>query len=255
MPFTPETLIVILLMSMRIMPVFVFAPPFNLLRLPALTRILLSLSLAAWLAALPESRATLQVFQNEVYISKLLSVGASELYLGLLLTLLLQISYAQLLIVGRSLDIQAGFGLALLADPSLQGRLPLIGSVFAYGFAAIFFAVGGINELLQIWARLAKTIPLGAFAGDFSLNIVVNLLSTSLLVALGLGAIVFLTLFLIDLTIAFLSRTLPQMNALVVGFQVKTLAVLLTLPLALSTSVTVYLRLVRLGFEAMEKAF
>ncbi len=41
------------------------------------------------------------------------------------------------------------------------------------------------------------------------------------LMAIGLAGIVLLVLFLLDLIVAFLSRTLPQMNVLLLGFQVR----------------------------------
>ncbi|HEX9932282.1 MAG TPA: hypothetical protein VGB08_05520, partial [Allosphingosinicella sp.] len=46
-----DQLVATLLLSLRIAPAFAFAPPFTMLRAPALVRVLLSLSLAAWLVA------------------------------------------------------------------------------------------------------------------------------------------------------------------------------------------------------------
>jgi flagellar biosynthetic protein FliR len=46
-----------------------------------------------------------------------------------------------------------------------------------------------------------------------------------------------------------MSRTLPQMNVLMLGFQVKTLAVLILLPLTIPTASALYLRIIRLTLE------
>jgi flagellar biosynthetic protein FliR len=46
-----------------------------------------------------------------------------------------------------------------------------------------------------------------------------------------------------------MSRTLPQMNVLVLGFQVKTLALLVTLPFVFAFSGSLFLRLMRLAIE------
>ncbi len=54
-----------------------------------------------------------------------------------------------------------------------------------------------------------------------------------------------LVLFLLDIAIAFMSRTLPQMNMLLIGFQVKPIAMLVTLPIALGLSTGIALRLLR----------
>jgi flagellar biosynthetic protein FliR len=50
-----------------------------------------------------------------------------------------------------------------------------------------------------------------------------------------------------------MSRTLPQMNMLLLGFQVKAIAMLLLLPIALAVSTGIALRLLRLAIESAPK--
>ena len=57
-------------------------------------------------------------------------------------------------------------------------------------------------------------------------------MSLMFLMAFGVAGASVLALFLCDMVIALLSRTVPQMNVLILGFQVKTIVLLLTLPLA-----------------------
>ena len=56
---------------------------------------------------------------------------------------------------------------------------------------------------------------------------------------------------LLDLAIAFMSRTLPQMNVLLLGFQVKSMATLVMLPIALAVSGGLFLRLLRTALQGM----
>jgi len=60
-----------------------------------------------------------------------------------------------------------------------------------------------------------------------------------------------LLLFLIDAVVAMVSRTLPQMNVLMLGFQVKSLAALFLLPATLGLGLATLARIVRLAIEAM----
>ena len=69
----------------------------------------------------------------------------------------------------------------------------------------------------------------------------------------GAAISVLLVLFLLDLIVAFLSRTLPQMNVLLLGFQVKALATIAALPLALSFSGALFARLMRTALETMPR--
>lgn len=237
----------ILLLSLRIAPVFAFAPPFTLLRVPATVRVLLGLSLTAWLVTLkPE-----QTYLLDLQSIGVVRIAALELVMGLTCVLAFQIAFAALYTAGRTLDIQAGFGLALLVDPTTRGRTPLVGTLFAYAAGLVFFAVDGPAELLGIWAASIENVPLGAARMSDTLMPLFTHISFSFLLAFGVAAIPMLALFLTDLTIAIMSRTLPQMNVLLLGFQAKTIMLLLFLPITFSVSAMLFFRLVRATLTAI----
>jgi flagellar biosynthetic protein FliR len=234
-----------LLLSMRIAPALSFAPPFTLLRVPASVRLLLSISLAMWLvAANPE-----QTLQSANRASGIAAVAAAELLLGLALALSLQIAFAALLVAGRAIDLQAGFGLAMLIDPTSNAQTPLTGTFFAYATAAIFFLTDGPAHMLAIWSASVDQMPLGAALPADSVPRLIGYMSAIFVMAMGAGGLAMLVLFLVDLAIAFMSRTLPQMNVLVLGFQVKTLTMLIVLPLAMALSASLFLRMLRYALE------
>jgi len=49
------------------------------------------------------------------------------------------------------------------------------------------------------------------------------------------------------------SRTLPQMNVLFLGFQVKAIVTLVLLPIAIAGSATLFLRMIRFALETMTR--
>lgn len=239
--------VAVLLVSLRIAPLLGFAQPFTLLRIPASVRLMLSISLAAWLvSANPD-----QTWRAPFWDAGLPMVVAGELFLGISLALALQLAFAALLTAGRMIDIQAGFGLAVLVDPTTKSQMPLVGTVFAYAAAAIFFAIGGPQDLLAVWAASIVEVPLGSasIAGDP--GVLMEYMAAVFLMAMGLAGVLLLILFLLDLTIAFLSRTLPQMNVLLFGFQVKAIATLVTLPVTLALSGGLFARMMRYAIETM----
>jgi flagellar biosynthetic protein FliR len=63
------------------------------------------------------------------------------------------------------------------------------------------------------------------------------------------GAI--LVLFVADLSIAMLSRTVPQMNVLVLGLQVKSLLILLVMPAVFGVSGALLVRMARMTLEGI----
>jgi flagellar biosynthetic protein FliR len=235
----------IMLVSLRIAPTLAFAPPFTLLRIPVPVRVLLAMALAmALVDGQPE--ATFAVLEQG---RSLVGLAAGELFVGIAIALALQLAFAAILWAGRAVDIQAGFGLAEVADPTTQANMPLAGTIFAYAAALIFFTMGGPFDLLALWHASLASLPLGhgVIVGDMAA--LSGLMAGCFAIGLGLFGVAMLVLFLIDLTISFMSRTLPQMNMLLLGFQVKAIAMLVLLPISLAVSTGIALRLLRYAIE------
>lgn len=237
-----------LLLSLRIAPVLVFAPPFTLMRVPRTVLALLSVGLAAVLVSgNPSARI------GEVSAATLVTGAVGELLLGLVPLLALQLMFGALYMAGRTIDIQSGFGLAMLIDPSSRGQTPLVGTLFAYCAGVAFFAVNGHLALLRFLAATLRTTPVGGIVRLGGIASLGEYMFAVSMLALGVGGATILVLFLTDLVIALLSRTVPQLNALLLGIQVKAILVLAILPIALGASSGLFLQLVARAVEAMKQ--
>lgn len=241
----PDQAIAVLLVSLRVAPTLAFAPPFTLVRVPALVRVLLSVALAAWLAAGHPA----QSWDADFLSRGLVLTALGELSLGIAMSLSLQLAFAALFTAGRAIDVQSGFGLAMLIDPTTRAQLPLVGTIFGYAAGAIFFATEGPADLLAIWSGSLEQVPLGSAAIGGNVAVLAGYMSAVFVLAFGFGGIIMLALFLADVAIAFMSRTLPQMNVMVLGFQVKAMVTLALLPVAIALSSALFLRLLRYALE------
>ncbi len=238
-----------LLLSLRVAPAFAFAPPFTLVPAPAAFRMLFGVGVAALVAGANPAATTI----GAIDLQRIVEIGLHELLLGSIVVLALQLAFAALYMAGRTIDIQAGFGLALLIDPASQGQTPLIGTLFVYSAGAVFFGMNGHAELLRIFAASVTAIPLGDGRLPQSLGPLTEFMSAVFLMAFGVVGGVILCLFLADLAIALLSRTVPQMNVLILGFQAKTLITLTTLPIVLGASGALLARMMRLTLETIPR--
>lgn len=247
LPGFSQWLALCLLLALRVSPVLAFAPPFNLVRLPARFRLMIGLAIAASLAA--ATRTPDQPISLEM--GALIAAGAHELLLGILFLIAFQIAFAALYLAGRTIDIQAGLGLAVLVDPTTRTQTPLVGTLFAYCAGAVFFSVDGHLDLLRVLSASIEAIPVGAWQMPGSLDGILAFMDSMFLAAFGFAGAAIATLFAIDFAVAMLSRTVPQMNALVLGFQVKTIALLLVLPICLGLGAALLLSLVRLTIDAL----
>jgi flagellar biosynthetic protein FliR len=237
-----DTVLAIVLVTLRLGPALAFAPPFSLLRIPVFIRVLFAIGMAVWLVGVRSG-----TILERIGDSPIVGLLIGELLVGTAFALGLQLTFAAILWAGRVLDIQAGFGLAMVADPTTSAQLPLAGTILAYAAGMIFFTIGGQYDLLALWAASFDILPIGLGGIGPDLDAVAGFMSTMFLLSLGLVGIAMLAIFLADLVIAFLSRTLPQMNVLLLGFQVKSLVMLLTLPLSITFSLTLFLRILRLA--------
>jgi flagellar biosynthesis protein FliR len=238
-----------LLLSLRITPVFLFAPPFTLTRVPKLVTVLLGMGLAAILvSAFPETARV-----TDASAATLLIGSMRELFLGMIPVVVLQLMFGGLYMTGRTIDIQAGFGLALIIDPTTRGQTPLMGTLFAYLAGATFFAMNGHLDLLRFFAASLEAVPLGNAPGLIPLAQITSYVFTVSMIALGVGGAVILALFLTDIVIAMLSRTVPQMNALLLGIQVKAIVVLAVMPIAMGVAGALLVRLVANALSAMPR--
>lgn len=238
-----------LLLSLRIAPLFAFAPPFSLIPAPTVFRALLGVGLAACLAAGHPEATRLPNFG----LATLAGAAVKELMLGVVFVLAFQLPYAAIQLAGRTIDIQAGFGFAGVIDPQTKGQSPLAGTILGYAAGAVFFALNGHLDLLRILGASLEAAPLGAALPAESLGPMMSFISLTFITGLGAGAFVILALFLVDLAIVMLSRTAPQMNVLVLGFQVKTVIFLLAMPISLGASGAVLGRLMRYALEGLPR--
>ena len=235
-----------LLLSLRVSPVFAMAPPFTFSQVPVVFRVLFGVGISACLIGADPAVATV----TDIAPGHLLAAGARELMLGAIFVLAFQLMFAALYVAGRTLDIQAGFGLALVIDPATQTETPLIGTLFAYGAAAVFFAMNGHVELLRILRASLEAIPLGTGVFPHSLGPLTSFISALFVAGFGVAGGAMLCLFLADLAIAMLSRTAPQMNVLILGLQVKTLLILAVLPVTFGFAGAMLARMARMTLEA-----
>ncbi len=238
-----------LLLGLRIAPVFAFAPPFNLIRVPRTLLLLFGLGLSiALVSAYPAQTAI-----DAADLHAVVAAAVRELLLGATLVLAFQLVYGALYLAGRTVDNQAGYAFALIVDPASSQQTPLIGMLFAYAAGGVFFAAGGQYAFLRFLAASLRAVPLGRWTLPVSLDRMLAFLSLEMLTAFGIAGGVVLCLFMVDIMIALMSRTVPQMNVLILGFQVKTIVLLLALPASFGLAGSLFLRMTAQLFDALPR--
>jgi flagellar biosynthetic protein FliR len=213
----PAWAALVLLVGLRVAPLFVMAPVLGSVRAPSLVRALLVVALSAAVvsvsgAALAAAPATL---------AQLLLLGVTELVVGAALAFGLAAAFAAFLFAGRLLDLQFGFGVATLLDPTTRTHAPLLGTALNLAAVSVFFAADGHHLLIRAIGLSLEQFPPGRFIGELHLSAVAAQFGVMFAFGLAIAAPALLAVLLLDLGFALASRTMPQMNVFIIAIPFK----------------------------------
>jgi flagellar biosynthesis protein FliR len=161
-------------------------------------------------------------------------VAAKEIVCGLLIGFTAMVLFIAVQLGGQIIGFQVGFAVMEVYDPSVSQSISLIGQ-FQYMIALlIFLAVDGHHLLINAIVQSFSIVPLGKVAfSSLSAEISTRTCIDVFAIAVKLGAPVIVTLFLTDVTLGIIARTVPQMNVFIVAFPLKIGAGLLILAASL----------------------
>jgi len=137
---------------------------------------------------------------------------------------------------GGLIDIMMGFSIVNVIDPQTGSQAPVMGN-FKYIIAILFlFFTDGHHLLIRGILNSFFLIPVNKWApmleGTIS-QALIELFIRSFAISIQIAAPLVAALFLVDVALGLISRTVPQMNVFVVGIPVKILAGFMVLLLVL----------------------
>jgi len=157
-----------------------------------------------------------------------------EVVVGLLIGYTANLIFAVVQVAGELQDTQAGYGFAGVVDPNVSQQSAILGQFQMVLMWLIFLTLNGHHLLLRGLAESFTIIPLDGFSFHEAMTWHFFSLSRELvLLGVRIGAPVLGAVLLTDIGLGLLQRTAPQLNLMAVGFQVKMMAALAILALAL----------------------
>lgn len=205
-----------LLVAARVSGLFLGAPLFGSTAIPARIKVALTLAVSATLfpALWPRLPA-------DVPLGAVAGGLAGELLVGLVLGLGLNIIMMAAQMAGAIVGQQAGLSLAEAFDPNSDMQSTVLGEVFFFTATVIFLLLGGHRQLIRALLDSFERVPVMTFvAGEDVLGLLARLLTVSLVLAMKIAGPAILALLLAKASLGFLSRTMPQLHILSVGFAV-----------------------------------
>ncbi len=212
----PDHIYTFLLLFVRLSTLFVFLPFYSHMsispQIKAAFAFYLTLVLypAVPVAPEPEEYATL------------FAAILSEVLMGLIAGVILNIVFGILSYAGEQIAFVMGFSLASVIDPQSQIQSPLVSQFLLLLAMVILLAFNG-HHIILIWmVDAVKAAPLGGFVlsheiFDYVIDAMAHLFVMGFTLAFPIIALSLLS----DIIFGMLMKTMPQFNLLVVGFPIK----------------------------------
>lgn len=146
----------------------------------------------------------------------------TETILSLLIFITIRIFFLGPQLSGEVLGFQIGYSLMTIARPFEETQMSVIGDTFFILSMLIFFV---LDLHLGFFWGLKKSFelvpPFSPLILDQTKDLLTSRLSDAFSAAIQISLPLILTIFILEISIAIISRTIPQFNIFVVGFPLK----------------------------------
>ena len=204
-----------LLVLTRSSGIFLISPFFGGMNVPVQFRVVAAIAITFVLFPVVHIETFVEVPETMLMF---LAMVIRELFIGWLIGLIAYITFAAINMAGKIMDMQVGFAIVNVMDPTSGQQIPLIGS-FLYNLGiTIFLITNGHHMILAALAESFRAVPLLGMQWSNSLptimlDITAVVFSTGMKIAMPVTFAILMT----NVGLGILARTMPQMNIFVVG--------------------------------------
>lgn len=213
-----EKLQLFILILMRIGGIMLTAPIFSHRSVPRRMAVAMSLGLAVVLTPLMAQTALPQAGS----LIGLVFLCLKEIFVGVLIGLVFAVIFLGIRLAGSVVGYQIGFAMVNVVDPNSPDPVSVLGEFWVLLATLIFLIINGHHIVISGLADSFRLIPLGVATpsgrvGEWFLKYS----SFVFILAVKFAAPVIMTVFLTEVAMGVLARTMPQMNIFIVGFPLK----------------------------------
>ena len=237
MPFDMNQYMIFLFASCRVAGMIFFNPIFGRKSIPNVLKVGLTLVIA--LNAVYEI-GNISVI-NYTTIELMLAM-LKEFAVGLTIGFIMQLFLSVFHIGGELIDLQMGFSMASMYDPTSKANISLTGNIMTSMYILLFFISNSHLALMNIVIKSFQVVPIGLQPISTRLSVFfIELFACILAYAVQLSMAIVVTEIIVEVAVGILMRLVPNINVFVVNLQIKILVglvVLLTIIPALAKYMT-----------------
>ena len=210
---------VFLLMLTRCSGIFMIAPFFGSLNIPVTIRAAAAFAFTLVLFPVVDGLGTVAAPPS---VWAFAGSVLAELFIGWLIGFVAYVCFSAIHMAGKVMDMQVGFAVVNVLDPTSGQQIPLIGS-FLYNLGIIVFLVtNGHHVIITALAESFRMVPLAAMQPNLSLTmLLVDFTNGIFVTGMKIAMPVTFAILLVNVALGILARTMPQMNIFVVGIPLQ----------------------------------
>ncbi len=234
--YTQQVIVFVLVLA-RVSGLLTLAPVWSSRAIPVRVRAFLAVGLALIITPL-QWHVPVRDAQDVLHIGLLL---AGEFLVGLALGLAVMIYFAGLELAGQVLGQMSGMSLAEVVSPTYDAPVPVFSEFLNFLMISVFLLTGGHLYLLDALFQAFAQMPPGQTHISASLvQTLTDITTYSFTMGLQIAAPVMVALLLAIVLMGLISRTLPQLNVLALGFSANSTVMLAALLLSLGVLTRVF---------------
>jgi flagellar biosynthetic protein FliR len=228
----PVLLPSLLIVLFRVAGISISAPIFSSVVIPRRAKI--GLAMVTSLMAFPMVQPMLP---GELTLAQALSGVVGEIMIGLGIGLGMSLLFVATQIAGLMIGRQGGLALGQIYNPELNSQTTLMGHVFFLSMMGVFLAVDGHVAVFRALLESFSFVPPLTFQVTPSvIDLLTGMVTSAFVLALRLAGPALIALMSVTLAMGFISRTVPQLNILAVGFSIRSTVALLMAAVSLSVA-------------------
>lgn len=224
---------VFVLVVFRIAGMMLYAPLFGSAKVPRRVRVMLALVLSVGMFAsvTPPPHLPDSTWEAAVGIG-------GELVFGLAMGMVMSFVFIAVQWAGEMIGQQMGLNLGAVFDPEYGQQGSVIGDLYFMLTLSVFLIAGGHRAMLQAVRASFQVLPLLSVGLNRSLlDLLVGLLQSATIFAIQLAAPMLVTMLAVDLILGLVGKTVPQMNVMSIGLNLRSVLGMIVVIVGLSLSV------------------
>lgn len=152
-----------------------------------------------------------------------LTVIANETLTGIVLGYIANICFAVIRVGASMLDMQMGLSMISILDPNNKSSNTLIENIMYWFAMMIFFYIDGHHMLIETIVYTFEVVPVGDTILNYDLLYIIEVFIKAFEIGFKIALPILICLFISEFIMGLVSRSVPQLNVMIMGVPVKIL--------------------------------